>query len=75
MSRTGRLIDEAADTGIGHCAGKANPRIVDEQFLAEHGDFNRCQGEEFALVLEGEVEVHTDLADGICRVLMVRSQD
>jgi transcriptional regulator with XRE-family HTH domain len=40
--------------------GEAKARTM-EEFLAEFGDFIRHPGEEFALVLEGEIEFHSEL--------------
>ena len=40
--------------------GEAKARTIQE-FIAEFGDFVRHPGEEFALVLEGEIEFHTEL--------------
>lgn len=40
--------------------GELKARTI-EEFIAEFGDFIRHPGEEFCLVLEGEVEFHTDL--------------
>ncbi len=39
---------------------EARARTIQE-YLAEFGDFIRHPGEEFALVLEGEIEFHTEL--------------
>lgn len=39
--------------------GEARARTMQE-FIAEFGDFIRHPGEEFALVLEGEIEFHTE---------------
>ncbi len=39
---------------------EARARTI-EEYLAEFGDFIRHPGQEFALVLEGEIEFHTEL--------------
>ena len=39
--------------------GEANVRTM-EEFFAEFGDFIRHPGDEFALVLDGEIEFHTE---------------
>jgi mannose-6-phosphate isomerase-like protein (cupin superfamily) len=40
--------------------GETNVRTV-EEFLAEFGDLMRHPGEEFAFVLEGEIQFHTEI--------------
>lgn len=53
------LATEFLNKGFTPLVGETHARTMDE-FIAEFGDFIRHPGEEFALVLEGAIEFHTE---------------
>jgi transcriptional regulator with XRE-family HTH domain len=53
------LATELLNKRLTPLLGEVNVRTMQE-FVAEFGDFIRHPGEEFALVLEGEIEFHTE---------------
>ena len=53
------LATEFLNKGFTPLLGEVNARTIAE-FVAEFGDFIRHPGEEFGLVLDGEIEFHTE---------------
>jgi DNA-binding XRE family transcriptional regulator len=53
------LATEFLNNGFTPLVGETHARTMDE-FIAEFGDFIRHPGEEFALVLEGAIDFHTE---------------